>query len=269
MKTITITIFILLSFRAHAQELFVVTEPASNMPASSVAIRVAQSYMKEKFTTGYNYHIMPEVMWGVNKKLMLHVASFISNRNGNLFGEGGSLYAKYRFYSADDIHEHFRLAAFMRNSINRADIHQEEINTMGHNTGFEVGTIATKLINKIAISASTSYEQAMNNTSKNKFPTTASNSAGNYTLSFGKLIYPKSYTSLKQTNINVMLEFVGQTLLQNRKSFLDVIPSVQFIINSQARIDIAYMKEIYSNMLRTAPNGIYLKLEYSFFNVTK
>ena len=269
MKLILTTVFAVLSFILHAQELFVVTEPASNMPTGTVGVRIAQSYMKEKFKTGYNYHVMPELMWGKSKNLMLHAASFVSNRNGNLFLEGGSIYAKYRFYSVDDVHSHFRMAAFARVSTNRADIHQEEINTMGHNSGFETGLIATKLINKVAISTSTSLEQATNNTSQNKFPNTMSSNAGNYTLSFGKLVYPKKYNSFKQTNINIMLEIVGQTLMGNGKSFLDVVPSIQFIVNSQLRVDLAYMKEIYSSMKRTAPNGMYLKLEYNFFNVTK
>jgi hypothetical protein len=46
------------------------------------------------------------------------------------------------------------------------------------------------------------------------------------------------------------------------------VPSVKFIINSQARIDLAYKQELYSSMLRSAPNGMYLKLEYTFFNLT-
>jgi hypothetical protein len=65
-----------------------------------------------------------------------------------------------------------------------------------------------------------------------------------------------------------MVELLGQTLAENGRSYLDVVPSVQFIINSQARIDVAYKQELYSSMLRSAPNGIYLKLEYTFFNVT-
>jgi hypothetical protein len=82
-------------------------------------------------------------------------------------------------------------------------------------------------------------------------------------------MYPKKYTSFKQTNINTMLEFVGQTLNENGKSYLDIVPSIQFIINSQARIDVAYRRELYSSMLRSAPNGFYLNLEYNFFNVSK
>ena len=82
-------------------------------------------------------------------------------------------------------------------------------------------------------------------------------------------MYPKKYTSFKQTNINTMLEFVGQTITENGKSYLDVVPSVQFIINSQARVDLAYKKELYSSMQRATGDGFFLKLEYTFFNVTK
>jgi hypothetical protein len=37
-----------------------------------------------------------------------------------------------------------------------------------------------------------------------------------------------------------MVEFVGQTINENGKSYLDVVPAIQFIINSQARFDLAY-----------------------------
>jgi hypothetical protein len=267
-KTLTI-LSIILGWHIKAQELFVMTEPASNMPAGSIGIRTMNSFMFEN-NGKLNYHLMPEVMWGLNQKWMFHLQSFLSNRTtGGLNTEGGSIYTKYRFYSNDDTHKHFRLATYGRYSINKADIHQEEIETMGHNSGFELGLITTQLINKLAISATTSYEQALNNTNENPFPSFQSSRAANYTLSFGRLMYPRVYKSLKQTNINVMLEFLGQTLIGSGKSNLDVVPSIQFIINSQARIDLAYRKEIYSSMNRTAPNGFMIKFEYTFFNVTK
>jgi hypothetical protein len=77
---------------------------------------------------------------------------------------------------------------------------------------------------------------------------------------------PKVYTSYKQVNVNLMLEFIGQRLNSNQKSFLDIAPSVQFIFNSQARVDLGYPRQLYSTMDRTAPNGIVLKFEYLFFN---
>lgn len=260
---------LLIHSQTKGQELFVMTEPASNMPTGSIGIRLMNSFMFNK-SNNLNYHLMPEIMWGINQKWMVHFQSFQSNRTKKgLNIEGGSLYAKYRFYSNDDIHKHFRLATYGRVSINRADIHQEEIETMGHNSGGELGIVATQLVNKLAISTSVSYEKAIDNTSINKFPETQSNNATNYTLSFGRLMFPRVYKNLKQTNINLMLEFLGQTLNQNGKSNLDVVPSIQFIIRSRARIDFAYRKELYSNMLRTASNGFLIKFEYTFFNVTK
>jgi hypothetical protein len=254
---------------AIAQELFVMTEPASNMPAGSIGVRTMNSFMYKNDGT-LNYHLMPEIMWGVSSKWMVHLQSFHSNRTeGGLETEGGSIYTKYRFYSSDDLHRHFRMAAFGRYSKNRADIHQEEIETMGHNTGYEVGLVATQLVHKLAISSSVSFERALNNLPNYKFPSTQANNATNYTLSFGKLMYPKRYSGFKQTNVNLMCEFLGQTLNGNGKSNLDVVPSIQFIIRSQARIDLAYRHQIYSSMTRTAPNGFMIKLEYTFFNVTK
>lgn len=269
MKQLIITMLLLTALKINAQELFVMTEPASNMPAGSIGIRAMNSFMYEKDGT-LNYHIMPEIMWGASAKLMFHLQSFHSNRStGGLKTEGASIYVKYRFFSIDDVHKHFRMALYARFSKNKADIHQEEIETMGHNTGYELGFVATQLINKVAISSSLSFEKAMDNLPDYKYPATQSNNATNYTLSVGKLMYPKTYKSFKQTNINLMCEFLGQVQNTNGKSYLDAVPSVQFIIRSQARVDIAYRKQLYSQMTRTAPNGFIIKFEYTFFNVTK
>lgn len=258
-----------LGIQAKGQELFVVTDPASNIPAKSLSVNVMNSLFKEVFEPGNNYHLMPEVTYGINKKLMVRGSAFISNRSNQLYTEGGSVMAKYRFYSEDDLNSHFRMAAFGRYSLNRADIHQEQLEIQGHNTGFEAGLIATKLIHKLAISSSVSFEKVTNN-SNYKFPSNFGNSATNFTLSFGKLMYPKRYTSYKQTNINLMLEVVGQTINTNGKTFVDIVPAIQFIFNSQARIDIAYRNELYkSSMIRTAPNGLYFNLYYTFFSLKK
>lgn len=266
MKYFVILTLTLFSFQVDAQELFVMTEPASNMPTGSIGIRDGNHFVFKK-TDGYNYHNMPEVMWGVNKNWMLHASAFLSNKQGDLMLEGGSLYAKYRVFSIDDLHSHFRLAAYGRISTSNAEIHQEDIETMGMNSGYEIGAVATQLINKTALSATVSYERALNN-QDNVFPNEWSNSAMNYTFSIGQLMYPKKYTNFKQTNINAMVELLGQRLNQNGKSYLDVVPSIQFIVNSQARIDLGYRRQIYSDMERISSNSILLKLEYTFFNVT-
>src|SRR5678810_604565 len=103
MKKIWI-VFLLVSFKAQAQELFVYTEPASNMPLGSLGIRVANMLMDEKNSSAYEYNLVPEIMWGVNKRLMLHADAFLSNRDKNFSADGGSFYAKYRFLSTDKVH---------------------------------------------------------------------------------------------------------------------------------------------------------------------
>ena len=267
MKKILLFFVVITCQNIFSQELFVITDPASNVPANSLGVNVMQSLFKEEMKSGYNYHFMPEVTYGLNKNIMFRASAFVSNRNNDLVTEGGSFYTKYRFYSTDDLNSHFRLAAYGRYSFNNSDIHQEQIEILGHNSGFETGIIATKLIKKVAISSSVSFEKALDNKPSYPFPNNIGDNATNYSFSFGKLMYPKKYTNYKQTNINLMVEFVGQTINENGKSYLDVMPAVQFIFNSQARLDFAYRQELISSMVRSAPNGFYFNLYYTFFDL--
>ncbi len=267
MKYFILLMLAFFTIQINAQELFVMTEPASNMPTGAIGVRQASmlTWNKQGET---NFHAMPEVMWGVNKNWMVHATAFLNTTQDQFKLQGGSVYAKYRFFSSDDLHSHFRLAAYGRLSTNSAPIFQEEIETMGMNSGYETGLVATQLVNKTAISATVSYERALNN-GDFVFPALQSNSGLNYSLSIGQLLHPKKYTSFEQTNINAMVEFLGQRLNENGKSYLDVVPSIQFIVNSQARIDLAYRHQLYSDMSRMATNSVLLKLEYTFFNTTK
>lgn len=266
-KQIVLVASIAISAKAQAQELFVYSEPASNMPARSAGIRLSNWIMDETASSRINYHLLPEVMLGVNNRLMLHAEGFISNRNGSLVAEGAGVYAKYRFFSRDNMYHHFRMAAFARISANNADIHQDEIQTNGHNTGYQLGFIGTQLLHKTALSATVYLEQAYGNFGGNELPAQTDGRAFNYVLSSGHLFFPKHYKSYKQTNINVMLEALGQVQPGTGKNYFDIAPSVQFIINSQTRVDIGYRAQLSSNMQRTAPNGLLVRIEHLLFNV--
>jgi hypothetical protein len=207
-------------------------------------------------------------MVGISKKIMLHGDVFISNRNKALSTEGGSVYAKYRFLSNDDVQKHFRMAVYGRYSFNNSDIHQQEINLYGHNSGYEAGIIATQLLHKVALSSGVSYLKAMDNGNNHKYPYGSNNSkAINYTLSIGKLMLPKEYRDYKQTNLNLMVEFLNQYNLGSGKYYMDIAPAVQLIFSSVARIDVGYRRELTTTFYRTAPNGLFLRLEYNLFNV--
>lgn len=255
-----------MTYKSQAQELFVYTEPASNMPTRSLGVRLTNMLMYEKDKGSYQYHAVPELMWGANKRLMLHADLFLSNADKNFKAEGGSFYGKYRFLSTDQVHNHFRMGVYGRYSFNNSEIHQQEIDLYGHNSGWQTGLVATQLLHKIALSANLSYLHAMDNGNDNKYPSAQSSNAVSYSFSFGKLMLPKEYIDYNQTNVNFMVEFLGQTLGNKDGSYLDVAPSVQFIFNSQARIDVGYRHQLMSSMYRTAPNGFLLRFEYLIFN---
>jgi hypothetical protein len=282
-----------------AQELYVFTEPASNMAAKGIGARMGYKQFKMEHNNKYNvYRLDPEVMIGISKNLMVHINGYASNMfQGKLKAEGASLYAKYRFFSKDDIHSHFRLAAFGKASVidnptvlvytephtiddgnGGTVIHEltnykvnNEIDIDGGNSAVMGGLVATQLINRLAVSGSASYLYRLNNI-KNKRETIVPWKAVNYTISAGYLLYPKEYTSYKQTNINLYAEFLGTSFLGNRtwekkKYFIDVAPAVQFIINSIARVDIGYRTQISGNTLRMSNNSFLIRLEYNFLNV--
>ena len=199
--------------------------------------------------SGTSYSIAPEVMFGVSKTIMLHAEFFFSNRsNTNICFEGAALYGKYRFYSEDEVHSHLRMAAFGRISRSNSIISQEAIDLNGNNSGYESGMVITKLLNKFAFSASASFLHAMDNGSNNDFyyGNEQRNAIG-YTASVGKLLLPKEYTGYKQTNLNAMIEFLGQVNTGSSRGFLDVAPSLQLIINSVARIDVGQRIKLSGN----------------------
>jgi hypothetical protein len=251
----------------NGQELFVSTEPASNMAAKSIGLRLNNFWMRDIQTKNYNYHLLPEVMWGVSKSVMIHGEAFLSNRNNQLIAEGGSAYLKYRFLSVDEVHNHFRMAAFGRLSVNTSDIHQMAIDFNGHSSGYEAGLVATQLINKVAISASVSGLHATDNGNEKFLYGDQNRNAVNYTLSVGKLMLPKEYTSYNQTNVNFMVELLGQSNTGNGYNYLDVAPAVQFIIASRMRVDLGYRYPLVDRLQRTAPKGYIVKLEYNIFNL--
>jgi hypothetical protein len=276
MQRLTLLLLVFFYQSAKAQELYVFTEPASNMAAKSFGFRLNNYLMNETYSGKLNYMLMPEVMWGASKRIMIHGEAifgtqsrddgFVTNPGQRFVLEGGSFYAKYRFYSVDEVHSHFRVAAFGRYSFNNSYIHEYAINLTGHNSGYEGGIVATKLINKVALSASGSYLHVLDNGKEKFLYGNKSRNAVNYTLSFGKLMLPKEYTSFNQTNVNLMLEMLGQTNLNKGYTYIDIAPSVQFIFLSKMRVDVGYRHPLVTKLHRTTTKGVLLRLEYNIFN---
>tara|TARA_B100001079_G_C15945415_1_gene312544 strand:- start:6 stop:455 length:450 start_codon:yes stop_codon:yes gene_type:complete len=118
-------------------------------------------------------------------------------------------------------------------------------------TGLELGIIGTQLINKLAISITTAITRISNIDEKFtqgstvKWQTTNLNTFKN-SISAGYLLFPRKYKSYKQTNFNIYLEFLTNTILTkdfpNRyhKFSSTIAPGIQFIILSRSRLDFSY-----------------------------
>jgi len=252
--------------KLSAQELFNYAEPASNMAAHSVGLRCASSHFNEPHLGHQSTQFVPELLWGISKNWMLHADAIVSNSDRPLRLIGANLYAKYRFFSNDDVHRHFRMAAFVRVGFNNGHVHYQEININGMNTGIESGLIATQLLHKQAISSTLSWTYIADN-GNNKIHDSNARQAMNMSLSTGRLMLPKQYISYKQTNLNLMFEVLAQYQPQLGLYYCDLAPSLQFIINSQTRIDLGYRKQLMGNLDRMTHETWMLKVEHLLFNV--
>ena len=254
----------------QGQELFVYTEPASNVPAKSLGIRLTQQIATRRPANAVSYQLIPELVLGASNKLMLHGEAFLNTRNGQLIPEGGSLYIKYRFHSSDEVHRHFRMAVFGNLSYSSGIIVQPAIDFSGMNTGASIGLIGTRLIDRLALSTSLSFMHALNNgTGDYKKVQSADRDAIAYSLSAGRLILPFEYKDYDQLNFNLMIELLGQTKIADGATFVDLAPSLQCIVRSRMRIDLGYRFPLVSQLYRMAANGVLIRLEYNLFNAIR
>ncbi|PWV45589.1 hypothetical protein [Chitinophaga sp. S165] len=282
MKRALFFIVLLMPALLRAQELFVATEPASNMPANSLGIRVTSRFFKMEHDRTTGTRIEPELMWGISKKLMVHVVGLASNQmQRSIEPEGGSIYAKYRFLSKDDVHSHFRMAAYVKGAIinnpftpveeghSHKPYNNEELDLEGGASGVAGGIVATQLLHKLALSVTAGYNRFMNNT-KDKLPESFSANAVNYSLSAGYLLLPRTYRSYEQTNLNLYVEFLGKanTDAAGRSQYMDIAPAIQFIFNSATRLDFSYRTQLFGDMSRNVFNTFTLRFEHNIFNIS-
>ena len=250
---------------ACGQELYVNTEPASNMATHSVGIRLEnQGYTNPVYKTRTSL----ELMYGASKSLMLHGSMYVSDyyQNRQHF-EGGSVYGKYRFLSVDSVQKHFRGAVFARVSDINNPLVNQEISLEGDNSGLQTGVVFTQLLHKLALSGSASYLHAFNNAGGNYLPQQNAGNAIGYTFSAGYLLLPKAYNNYNQVNLNVYAELLGKANPGYEQSYMDIAPAVQLIFNSVFRVDFSYRTPLYNNMVRNSQNTYLVRLEYNLFNV--
>jgi hypothetical protein len=272
MKQIWVLIVFFFANNAKGQELYVFTEPASNMPAHSISLRLKGEYMRPQVWHNQPMHrLMPEIMFGLNKKWMLHTGFTLGDMHTNNFAwESVYTYIKYRFLSKDEIHEHFRMAAFAEGAYSRSPFHQDEVSLGGDKSGIQVGIIATQLWHKLAVSGSIAHTQILDKSRNSKnviYVPSRIYQAMNYSLSAGYLLLPKEYTDYKQTNLNIYTEFLAQQSLDRKAHYVDVAPALQVIFNSNTKLNVGYRFQLGGTMQRMAKTSWLVSVERTFLNV--
>lgn len=259
-------------------------EPASNMAANSLGIRLTNKFFNMKHESGTGMRFEPEVMFGFSKKLMVHVLGYASNNmQRDMRFEGAGIYAKYRFLSNDDVHSHFRMAAYVKGSLidnpyspamgddhdhNAKPYSNEELDLEGMTSGVSGGIIATQLVHKFAISGTVGYNRFFKNT-KDELPLFFSRNMVNYSLSAGYLLLPVQYKSYEQTNLNLYVELLGKSNVDQYRQnyYVDVAPAIQFIFNSTTRLDFSYRTQLFGDMPRNTDRSFLVRIEHNIFNI--
>ena len=270
MRFFLLFILVLSAAASDAQELFPYTEPASNMPAKSMSLKLGAMLGKGVHGSGIDQRYSPEVMFGISKKWMVHAAFTFSNMYEPFFYyESARVYGKYRFFSKDEVHKHFRMAAFATAAYSRNHLQHNELNLMGDHSGVQVGLIATQLWNKLAVSGTASLIEVLDEKRNDKtVPQQYAFESLNYSLSAGYLVLPVNYKDYKQTNLNIYAELLGGQNLdwEYEKYFLDLAPSMQLIFNSTSKLNLGYRFQLKSDIYRNMNNSWMISFEHIFLN---
>jgi len=274
MKRILLSIFVFCSFVARGQELFVYTEPASNMPAHSISARLSANFIPAQLPYDrLMQRYTPEIMLGLSKKWMLHLGTTFANMHTNNFRwESVYMYGKYRFLSNDELHSHFRMAAFTEAAYSRSPFHFDELSLQGDKSGVQLGIIATQLWHKLAVSATVSNTQSLDKSRNDKntiYIPSRIYQTMNYSLSAGYLLLPFEYTDYKQTNVNLYTELLVQQALDRKAYYADLAPAVQIIFNSNTKLNLGYRFQLGGDMQRMSTHSWLITLERTFLNALK
>jgi len=272
-KVLSAILIIIIAATTKSQELYPFTEPASNMPAKSMSLKFSGMFGKGVHGNRIGQRFTPEAMFGVSKKWMIHGAFTLSNMyEGFYYFESVRGYAKYRFLSNDDVHKHFRMAAFATAAYSRNHLQHNELNLLGDHSGVQAGIIATQLLNKLAVSATVSETEVFDRKRWNKdLPQQYAFSEMNYSLSAGYLVLPMVYKDYNQTNLNIYTELLGGRNLdwKYEKYYLDFAPSLQLIFKSASKLNLGYRFQLKSDIYRNMKNYWMITYEHIFLNALK
>ncbi len=259
--------------RSAAQELYVFTEPASVMPARSLTLRsrthmMGPNAMYDRFTFRNGIQLVA----GLTKRWTMRVGGNWGNmQTYRVKPESFGVYSRYRLLSVDEVHRHFRLAAFLEGAYTAAPFRHDEVSLMGDKSGIEAGLIATQLRHKLALSLSASHTQVLHYSRKNAgwFGPARTFQTLQFSGSGGYLLFPRAYKDYRQTNLNLYAELLAQRSLDNGTFYFDLAPALQLIFSSRTKLNLGYRFQLNGTMDRMDERSWLLTLETTWLGFFK
>ncbi len=166
------------------------------------------------------------------------------------------------------------MAAFVAGAYSRNHLDHNEINFMGDQSGVQAGLIATQLWNKLAVSATGSWNEVLNKKrNKKDVYNPYVYQALNYSLSAGYLVLPVEYKDYDQTNLNVYVELLGSrnvnVNIPHDRYYVDLAPSVQLIFKSTSKLNVGYRFQLAGDIYRLSDKSFMISYEYILLNALR
>ena len=262
MRIFFILFLLIHTYIISAQELYINSEPASLIPKGTKVVRLTNSNI---FLDGSNimgsisnaFIVTPSLSYGLSKKIMVSGSFQFANKPyeqdmmPNFGFNGFKLYSKQRILTTDKDKYHTRLSSFIKYSYHENKFMKDILDLELQDTGFELGLIGTQLIKKLAISITSGFTRISNIDEKFTQGTTVKWQKTNVntfknSISAGYLLFPRKYKSYRQTNFNIYLEYITNTIITKdfpsryNKFTSTLAPGIQFILLSRSRLDFSY-----------------------------
>jgi len=282
MRILFILFLLIHTYIISAQELYINSEPASLIPKGTKVVRLTNSNI---FLDGSNimgsisnaFIVTPSLSYGLSKKIMVSGSFQFANKPyeqdmmPNFGFNGFKLYSKQRILTTDKDKYHTRLSSFIKYSYHENKFMKDNLDLELQDTGFELGLIGTQLIKKLAISITSGFTRISNIDEKFTQGTTVKWQKTNVntfknSISAGYLLFPRKYKSYNQTNFNIYLEYITNTIITKdfpsryNKFSSTLAPGIQFILLSRSRLDFSYKLRN-----REMPEEFLIKLTYIIY----
>jgi hypothetical protein len=259
---------------SQAQELFINTEPASNMPTHSYGFIIgSESFAKAgSLYTRNDLEFMYEETGNLMTHVMIHASNYYGSYSFNTVG----FYGKYRIYTDDGFKQHFRMAAYVLGALGEQRNTFADVMLDGGNSGLETGLIFTLLENRFALSTTLGAITLVPDVKAAPGITFQNVRNYDYSLSAGYLIYPSHYESYKDLNFNFYAELLGKFITYNKAesvvvtvehgNLLDLAIGPQVIVNSIWRLDLSMRIRLISGVESFPTPSILLRYEQMFYH---